>query len=204
MTVLFFLFASGGFIAVSEQTWFCNSCHIINTYYASWQISGHSDVNCLECHLQPGFAGHIRGKINGLAQAVDCIVGRCSGQFRVGVLDSFGSVFWTVSGWWPRPCPRRVTAVTSRERARNIFLSGRVKPGNYMIEFPPGSMSWSNRCQRKQIVIAFREIPRLWPKPDYSCMRWPPTAVVESITSNIRKPCCCGLMRLSLPWSKGL
>ena len=70
------LASSGGFIAVSEQTGFCNSCHIMNPYYKSWQQSGHSEVNCLECHVQPGFHGIVRAKLNGLAQAVDCFLGR--------------------------------------------------------------------------------------------------------------------------------
>ncbi|MHC4260876.1 MAG: NapC/NirT family cytochrome c, partial [Planctomycetota bacterium] len=58
-------------IEVTAQPGFCNSCHIMNTYYDSWRNSGHSEVNCLDCHLQPGFAGYVRGKINGFAQAVD-------------------------------------------------------------------------------------------------------------------------------------
>ncbi len=67
---------SSGLIVVSEQPGFCNSCHIMNTFYDSWKTSSHSEVNCLDCHLQPGFVGHVKGKINGLAQAVDCTVGR--------------------------------------------------------------------------------------------------------------------------------
>ena len=65
-----------GAVEVTGQPGFCNSCHIMNSYYASWKQSGHSNVNCLDCHLQPGFSGFVKGKINGLAQAVDCIVGR--------------------------------------------------------------------------------------------------------------------------------
>lgn len=67
---------SAGAIIVTGQPGFCNSCHIMNTFYASWQTSSHSNVNCLDCHLQPGFTGYVKGKINGLAQAVDCMVGR--------------------------------------------------------------------------------------------------------------------------------
>jgi nitrate/TMAO reductase-like tetraheme cytochrome c subunit len=77
--VLVFLLAlvfASGLIVVSEQPGFCNSCHIMHTYYDSWKTSFHSEVNCLDCHLRPGFAGHVKGKINGLSQAVDCIVGR--------------------------------------------------------------------------------------------------------------------------------
>jgi hypothetical protein len=66
----------GAAIVVTGQTGFCNSCHVMNPYYDSWKTSSHSGVNCLECHLKPGFAGYVKGKINGLAQAIDCMVGR--------------------------------------------------------------------------------------------------------------------------------
>jgi len=78
---------SSGMIIVSEQPGFCNSCHIMNPYYDSWKASTHSQVNCLDCHLQPGFMGHVKGKINGLAQAVDCMVGRVGTKPSAAVLD---------------------------------------------------------------------------------------------------------------------
>ena len=78
---------SSGMIIVSEQPGFCNSCHIMNKYYDSWKSSAHSEVNCLDCHLKPGLMGHVKGKINGLAQAVDCIVGRVGTKPSAAVLD---------------------------------------------------------------------------------------------------------------------
>lgn len=80
------VFASGA-IVVSEQPGFCNSCHIMNNYYDNWKASSHSEVNCLECHLQPGFMGHVKGKINGLSQAIDCIVGRVGTKPSATILD---------------------------------------------------------------------------------------------------------------------
>jgi nitrate/TMAO reductase-like tetraheme cytochrome c subunit len=74
-------------MTVTSQTGFCNSCHIMNDYYASWEKSSHHDVSCLSCHLQPGFGGYIKGKINGLAQAVDCAVGRVGTKAEATVLD---------------------------------------------------------------------------------------------------------------------
>jgi hypothetical protein len=86
LAVVVVVVASGA-IVVSEQPGFCNSCHIMNTYYNSWKTSTHSEVNCLECHLKPGFMGHVKGKINGLAQAVDCIVGRVGTKPSATILD---------------------------------------------------------------------------------------------------------------------
>jgi hypothetical protein len=67
---------TAGAIVVTGQPGFCDSCHIMNSFYDSWLSSAHSNVNCLDCHLQPGFTGYVKGKINGLAQVVDCVVGR--------------------------------------------------------------------------------------------------------------------------------
>jgi hypothetical protein len=77
-----------GTVELTGQPRFCNSCHVMNPHYASWKTSGHSNVNCLECHLQPGFAGFVKGKINGLAQAVDCAVGRIGTKPSATVIDA--------------------------------------------------------------------------------------------------------------------
>ncbi len=83
-----FSFFAAGAIVVTGTTGFCNSCHVMNPYYDSWQNSKHSEVNCLDCHLQPGFTGYIKGKINGLAQAVDCMVGRVGKKPNATVVDA--------------------------------------------------------------------------------------------------------------------
>ena len=87
LAVIVSFFAAGA-IVVTSQSGFCNSCHIMNEFYASWENSEHSNVNCLDCHLQPGFSGYIKGKINGLAQAVDCMVGRVSTKPNATVIDA--------------------------------------------------------------------------------------------------------------------
>ncbi len=87
LVLLLFILSSGGFVVVSSQPGFCNSCHIMEPYYASWQTSTHKQVNCLDCHIQPGFAGMVKGKINGMAQAFDCIVGRMSTKPNATIND---------------------------------------------------------------------------------------------------------------------
>jgi len=47
---------------------FCNSCHIMEPYYNSWQQSVHHDVSCIKCHFPPGAAEEIHGKMLGLVQ----------------------------------------------------------------------------------------------------------------------------------------
>ncbi len=87
LLVLLGCLCAGSSIVVTSQPGFCNSCHIMNSYYASWKTSAHSDVSCLDCHLKPGFVGYMRGKINGLSQAVDCAVGRVGTKPNARVLD---------------------------------------------------------------------------------------------------------------------
>ena len=74
LVIVFFVAAAS--ITVTAQSGFCNSCHIMNDYYASWETSPHHNVDCLDCHIQPGAGHYLKGKINGLSQAVDCMVGR--------------------------------------------------------------------------------------------------------------------------------
>ncbi len=67
---------------------FCNSCHIMNSYHDNWQRSSHKDVNCMNCHVQPGLLGYAKAKINGLAQAVNCAVGRIATKPNALVVDA--------------------------------------------------------------------------------------------------------------------
>ncbi|MFO0980254.1 MAG: NapC/NirT family cytochrome c [Planctomycetota bacterium] len=47
---------------------FCNSCHIMEPYYSSWQKSSHHDVPCIDCHYEPGSLETIEGKFKALSQ----------------------------------------------------------------------------------------------------------------------------------------
>ena len=57
--------ASGWYTSRSQ---FCNSCHIMEPYYVSWQESSHNDVTCTKCHFPPGVGEKVRGKMLGLVQ----------------------------------------------------------------------------------------------------------------------------------------
>jgi hypothetical protein len=76
-----------GTVEMTGQPGFCNSCHVMHPYYDSWKKSSHAGVNCLDCHLRPGLTGYVKGKINGLAQAIDCAVGRIGTKPNATVLD---------------------------------------------------------------------------------------------------------------------
>lgn len=75
-------------VEVTSQSWFCNSCHIMNTYYASWKTSPHKDVECVRCHIPPGMGNFVTAKLNGAGQVVDDVLDRTSGKPSAHVPDS--------------------------------------------------------------------------------------------------------------------
>jgi nitrate/TMAO reductase-like tetraheme cytochrome c subunit len=57
-----------GAVHYTAQPPFCNSCHIMEPYYKSWQESKHADVACIECHYEPGSLETLEGKFKALSQ----------------------------------------------------------------------------------------------------------------------------------------
>jgi hypothetical protein len=52
---------------------FCPKCHFMEPYAEAWEHSTHKDVNCVDCHYEPGLKPVIKGKINGLVSFVKYI-----------------------------------------------------------------------------------------------------------------------------------
>jgi nitrate/TMAO reductase-like tetraheme cytochrome c subunit len=46
----------------SETPTFCGLCHNMKVYVDSWKASTHNFVNCAQCHYEPGFVNHLKGK----------------------------------------------------------------------------------------------------------------------------------------------
>ena len=67
-------------------------------------------MNCLDCHLHPGLVGYAKGKINGLAQAVACIVGRVGTKPNATVDDA--------------SCMRSECHSTQELEEKNLVFSG--------------------------------------------------------------------------------
>lgn len=74
-------------VEVTSQPKFCNSCHIMGTYYTSWTNSTHRNVSCVECHIAPGAANFVHAKLNGLGQVVDDVLNRTSTKPSASVSD---------------------------------------------------------------------------------------------------------------------
>jgi nitrate/TMAO reductase-like tetraheme cytochrome c subunit len=59
---------------------FCNSCHVMNTRFVSWQRSPHKVVaTCIECHSEPGRWGEFKAHLNGARYLMVLLTGEMSG-----------------------------------------------------------------------------------------------------------------------------
>ena len=78
--ILLALGVLGGFglvgFKVTGKPGFCNTCHIMNPYYSSWKASAHNEVNCMDCHSEPGFVGYAKGKSVAPAHLINYVLGR--------------------------------------------------------------------------------------------------------------------------------
>ncbi len=59
----------------TSQPSFCNKCHVMNKYVATWEASSHAGINCEHCHINPGLFSFMGGKIAGLQVVANYITG---------------------------------------------------------------------------------------------------------------------------------
>jgi nitrate/TMAO reductase-like tetraheme cytochrome c subunit len=79
-----------GVMAYTSTPDFCNSCHVMNTRYVSWQRSPHgAAATCIECHSEPGWGGELKAHFNGARYLVVMLTGEMSGPLiRAEVSDA--------------------------------------------------------------------------------------------------------------------
>jgi len=58
--------------AYMDSPQFCGqSCHVMHPEYTAYQISAHSHVACVDCHIGSGAASYFAAKVNGTKQLVE-------------------------------------------------------------------------------------------------------------------------------------
>lgn len=62
---------SGYGLWATSQPSFCSQCHVMTPYVQAWETSPHRDVNCESCHIAPGAAAFVGGKIAGLQVVIN-------------------------------------------------------------------------------------------------------------------------------------
>jgi nitrate/TMAO reductase-like tetraheme cytochrome c subunit len=74
LTVLFlalFLFAGVFGLEATSSSKFCSSCHEMKPEYYTWKASSHSEVDCVNCHIEPGFKQTAKEKVALITKAVN-------------------------------------------------------------------------------------------------------------------------------------
>lgn len=68
--IIILLFGTGAFILVSygilEQTSrpsICSKCHMMKPEYYTWQASSHKKIECITCHIPPGFQNFFKYRL---------------------------------------------------------------------------------------------------------------------------------------------
>ena len=58
--------------AYMDSPQFCGqSCHVMHPEYTAYQVSAHSHVACVECHIGTGVSSYFAAKVNGTKQLVE-------------------------------------------------------------------------------------------------------------------------------------
>ncbi len=58
--------------AYMDSPQFCGqSCHVMHPEFAAYQVSAHSHVDCVQCHIGAGAASYFRAKVNGTKQLME-------------------------------------------------------------------------------------------------------------------------------------
>jgi nitrate/TMAO reductase-like tetraheme cytochrome c subunit len=73
LTVLFLalFFSLGAFgLEATSSSKFCSSCHEMQPEYYTWKASSHSEVDCVNCHTEPGIKQTAKDKVDLIVKAV--------------------------------------------------------------------------------------------------------------------------------------
>lgn len=76
------------FFYFSTRPEFCNSCHIMEPYVASWKTSSHKDVPCNDCHYAPGWREVLRAKVAAGSQVIKTLTGTEGVKLHAEVEDA--------------------------------------------------------------------------------------------------------------------
>ena len=92
-----------------ETETFCGqSCHVMAPEFRAHQVSPHSKVACVDCHVGPGAGGWLHAKMNGTRQLIEA------------VLNSY-----------PRPIPSAIRIQSSRNIDKHMRELPRHEPGGW-------------------------------------------------------------------------
>ena len=87
LILIYFLFDYT--MAVTENSHFCGSCHLMKAQFDSWKKDLHSQkgVACFDCHYSPGFTNFLKGRTSGVVMVVKNFTGLSKSKFPANVSD---------------------------------------------------------------------------------------------------------------------
>ncbi|MCC6159265.1 MAG: NapC/NirT family cytochrome c [Deltaproteobacteria bacterium] len=86
--VLFVAFVAFAFLEATSSPDFCASCHNMQPYVESWRTSSHNQVQCAQCHYEPGTWNYLKGKFtDGQVHLVMFMTGRTKGKYHAEISD---------------------------------------------------------------------------------------------------------------------
>jgi nitrate/TMAO reductase-like tetraheme cytochrome c subunit len=69
------LILSYGAMEASSTPAFCGTCHVMKPYFESWEVSDHSEIACVDCHIPPGITAELRKKYEAAAMVARYFTG---------------------------------------------------------------------------------------------------------------------------------
>lgn len=59
---ILFLMTGGGWVYTNKSD-FCSGCHTMKDSHETWRVSSHREIECLDCHIEPGKVNFIKTKL---------------------------------------------------------------------------------------------------------------------------------------------
>lgn len=80
--VVFFSIGAVG-VETTSTSDFCSSCHEMKPEYYTWEASSHSEVDCVQCHIESGVEEYAKAKANGLVEVYKKQTGKYIAPIRM-------------------------------------------------------------------------------------------------------------------------
>lgn len=66
---------SGVALKATSTPQFCSSCHEMNPEFTTWQVTSHSKIDCVTCHIPPGPVNLVKHKLASMQQLAEHLTG---------------------------------------------------------------------------------------------------------------------------------
>lgn len=75
-SLVIIILLSGVALKATSTPQFCSSCHEMAPEYKTWEVTSHSKIACVTCHIEPGTVSFLKHKVNSLSQLTEHVSGK--------------------------------------------------------------------------------------------------------------------------------